>query len=586
MDRVTQGLVAHFHDQQVTPERLQVLLQTWDRAVLEAGAEGTVGDPTRTDTGLGRVFAIAIAGALECFERAYDCDLFEMEAIIQQVPDAAMVVSAEGRVLIPNQTARTVFSIEAGESLSCLPMEASGLDVLAERLDALALASAAQEDVVQLHWTGMQRVIHAHIKKLRSERSRPFFLIVTSEHSWPDRLPKFLASHYALTPAEIEIVRWLTAGVSVGTIAEATRRSVGTIRTQLHSILEKTGTANQADLVRLLGLLRQSMDLETAPPRAETPLEPHHEFIRLRDSRRLEVLSFGDPAGVPVIRMQTYYGYFRFPRSAESDLVRRRIRMIVPIRAGWAGSDRLPNGCDVLDVAVSDLRELMVQFGIKQTVVLTWGDDIRIAMMLAQADPAAVRHIIGVGSGFPILNDTQYRRLIPVARFVRACARYAPSALPFLAKAFRATMLRHGIERYLRGMLTSISPADACAFSEPEIAEAVIAGTSYLYGHDSRMEAAACAEIRRFHEDWPEGLGNVPCPVTLIHGAQDGNAPLATTLEYCARYPNWKLIEFPGDGQLVGHVRWREVLDMVGEAAGCSPLRLHEASQITKAAEQ
>uniref|UniRef100_UPI00292EB566 hypothetical protein n=1 Tax=Clavibacter michiganensis TaxID=28447 RepID=UPI00292EB566 len=91
--------------------------------------------------------------------------------------------------------------------------------------------------------------------------------------------------------------------------------------------------------------------------------------------------------------MQTYYGYFRFPRSAESNLARRGLRMIVLIRAGWVGSDRSPNGRDVLDVAVSDLRELMVQFGIEQTVVLTRGDDIRIAMMLAQADPTAVRHI-------------------------------------------------------------------------------------------------------------------------------------------------------------------------------------------------
>ncbi|WP_051521590.1 LuxR C-terminal-related transcriptional regulator [Rubellimicrobium mesophilum] len=419
-----------------------------------------------------------------------------------------------------------------------------------------------------------------NVRALPFRHGRPCFLVVTSEQAWPERLSGFLAEYFRLTPAEIEVTRWLAAGGTVGAIAQATRRSAGTIRSQLHSILDKTGTASQADLVRLIGLLRQSVDIELSPQPIDVPSEPHHEFIRLRDGRRLEVLSFGDPEGAPVVRLQTYYGYFRFPWSAERDLARRGLRVIVPIRAGWAGSDPAPRGRDVLEVAVSDTREMMARFGLGPAVVLSMGDDIRVALMLAQAAPADVRHIVSVGSGFPILNDAHYRRLMPVTRFVRTCARYEPRILPFMTKAFRLTMLRYGIERYLRGMLASTSPADACAFSDPEVMEAVVAGTGYMFGHDSRMEATVATEIRRFHEAWPEGLGRVSCPVTLIHGAQDGNAPLATALDYCALHPDWRLIQYPDDGQLVGYVRWREVLDFVGEAAGAAPRKAREATQI------
>ena len=94
--------------------------------------------------------------------------------------------------------------------------------------------------------------------------------------------------------------------------------------------------------------------------------------------------------------------------------------------------------------------------------------------MLAKADPGRVRAIFGIGCGFPILTDVQYRRLIPVARFVRACARYSPAVLPFLLRVLRATVSRYGLERYMRSMLARI-PADARAFADPEIAAAWIA---------------------------------------------------------------------------------------------------------------
>jgi hypothetical protein len=41
----------------------------------------------------------------------------------------------------------------------------------------------------------------------------------------------------------------------------------------------------------------------------------------------------------------------------------------------------------------------------------------------------------------------------------------------------------------------------------------------------------------RPHQDWPPGLGDVACPVTLVHGEQDGNAPFESAREYCKMYP-------------------------------------------------
>lgn len=347
-------------------------------------------------------------------------------------------------------------------------------------------------------------------------------------------------------------------------IAAATGRSTGTVRSQLHAVLQKTGTCSQAELIRLAMLLVQSVPAGVEPNRPAIPF-PHQRFLRVPDGRRIEVLSFGDPAGRPVIWMQSTYGLWRLPNAAEEDLARRKLWVLVPFRAGWCGSDPAPLGRHPLELAVEDLQALMRQLHIPSAVIVAPGDDIRIALMLAQAAPNLVRAIFAIGAGFPILNDAQYRRLMPLARFVRTCSRYSPKVLPFLMRSTRSVIATYGLERYLHSILARV-PADAQAMAEPEIAAAFHAGAEKQFFTEPWSEMAFCTEVPAFHQDWPTDLGHVTCPVTLIHGEQDGNAPVETALEYCAMYPDWRFMAWPDAGELVAHVHWPKVLDLIGQA--------------------
>ena len=207
----------------------------------------------------------------------------------------------------------------------------------------------------------------------------------------------------------------------------------------------------------------------------------------------------------------------------------------------------------------------MTRLRIASAPVVAPADDIRIALMLAQAEPDRVRAIIGIGCSFPIRDDAQYRRLMPIARFVRACARYTPQVLPFMLKVLHSTVARRGIAASLREIYAR-SPADARAFDQPGIAEARIAAVDYMWFHEGWSAAAFSAEMLSFHKDWPASLGDVACPVTLIHGEQDGNSPFETALEYAAMYPAWGFTGYPDEGELIAHARWPEVLALIEEA--------------------
>ena len=75
--------------------------------------------------------------------------------------------------------------------------------------------------------------------------------ISNPDHSKPS-LAKALRQLYGLTQAEAEVLKNIADGMPLSAITETRRVSMNTARTQLKSIMQKTGTKRQAELVRLV----------------------------------------------------------------------------------------------------------------------------------------------------------------------------------------------------------------------------------------------------------------------------------------------------------------------------------------------
>jgi DNA-binding CsgD family transcriptional regulator len=90
----------------------------------------------------------------------------------------------------------------------------------------------------------------------RGPPGRPLALVLSTELVWPEGFAQTVQEAFGLTGAEVEIVRGITLGLPVRDIAEARGRIAETVRTQLRSILAKTETHSQSELVRVvLGLM-------------------------------------------------------------------------------------------------------------------------------------------------------------------------------------------------------------------------------------------------------------------------------------------------------------------------------------------
>jgi DNA-binding CsgD family transcriptional regulator len=82
--------------------------------------------------------------------------------------------------------------------------------------------------------------------------------------------PALLMEAFGLTTAEAGLTTDLMRGLSVAEVAASSGRSIATVRTHLASVLAKTGTARQSELVRLLSRLASS-------PRAEPRRGDHDD---------------------------------------------------------------------------------------------------------------------------------------------------------------------------------------------------------------------------------------------------------------------------------------------------------------------
>lgn len=77
-------------------------------------------------------------------------------------------------------------------------------------------------------------------------------IVVLSEPRQGMLNPTLIHSLFDLTPAELAVARGLAAGKTVKEIAIASGRSPSTVRNQLKSVMAKTGSSRQVDLVLLM----------------------------------------------------------------------------------------------------------------------------------------------------------------------------------------------------------------------------------------------------------------------------------------------------------------------------------------------
>jgi pimeloyl-ACP methyl ester carboxylesterase/PAS domain-containing protein len=530
-------IVDRLYDVALDPIRLEDLLEVWEgrAAPLRVGSVDAaipLDDP-EIEAHLSRASVF-----LDRFEATRADGGYR--SVLEEVPrSAAFLADGSGTIEAANRAAVVAFGLADGCPFDLLPFEAEDRGLL--RGEILRIASGRAEKVVTLRIRSTRTGSPVILRLSRIEAERPLALVLSTELVWPDGFEVTVQEAFGLTLREI---------------AETRGRSPETVRTQMRSILAKTETHSQSELVRVvLGLMDvaqiPSDGVRALPRLGGLEARPLQE-LRLADGRRLTWIEFGDPAGRPVLYMHLDYGLIRWPASAERAARARALRVIVPVRAGYGQTDPLARSTDHILGVTLDYAAVMDHLGARGAVAVPLGADLRFAMNLATLRPDLIRGIVGCACQLPLRTAAQYERMDKWQRFVLANARYAPKVLPFIVQAGFSLARRLGKEAFF-AQVNGGSPADMETFARPDVREAMMEGSDTCLTRKWSAHEAFTRECIGSEKDWSAVVRACRVPVILLQGDQDPQTPMLTIRELIWQSDFWPI---PGSSCSLPNGRW------------------------------
>lgn len=195
--------------------------------------------------------------------------LADAEAMANASPTATFVLSRNGRVQHWNTAAEAMIRTGGILTLTNGRLTASHRDhnpLLMKLFQDAASPSYSLSGARSGHVLSLQRpngqhplqLLAAPLPETHRRRSQADLLLLVSDPEKPASFPDdMLHALYGLTAAEVEVANGLLMGYSAEEIACLRRVSVGTVRQQVKSMLSKTGTSRQSDMVRLFMTLPQ-----------------------------------------------------------------------------------------------------------------------------------------------------------------------------------------------------------------------------------------------------------------------------------------------------------------------------------------
>lgn len=543
------------------PIRLEELLDVWEGRIAPLRADaapGAIEDPDlEAHVGRASVF-------LDRFEATREDGGYR--SVLEEIPRRAAFVSDGLAIVAFNGVAARALGLAEGDRLDDLPFEEADIATLGREIRQIAAGRGGQVATLRIrHARGGSPVI-VRVSRVESAHKKPLALVVSTELAWPEGFDETVQEAFGLTPAEADIVQGICLGLAVRDIARRRRRSAETVRTQLRSILAKTETHSQSELVRVvLGLMDVAMTPlgrsgSAAGPVRAAAVKPR--TLTLGDGRRLDWIEFGDPAGAPVLYMHLDYGLIRWPRPAEHEAARRGLRVIVPIRAGYGATSPVPKGADHVTTVALDYAAVLDHLGVMRVAVIALGADLRFALKLSLLRAGLVTGILGCAAQLPLSTPAQYERMDKWQRFILANARYAPKVLPFLVKAGFSLARRLGKERFF-AQVNGGSPADMETFADPDVREAVLVGSDVTLSERVSAHEAFALECLSSERDWSDLIHAARVPLRLLQGDQDPQTPVQTVRELMEVFPSLDVEFLPQTGQLLFFRAWRRALDEV-----------------------
>lgn len=504
--------------------------------------------------------------AAETLDRL-ETQIFEdsLERVVAEVAGPAIVISPDLRVASVNAEGERSFGSSQGAflSLDCFALESrANLDAVLR--SAKKPGNLGQAIVQVLDRATGEPAFRAEAFLLKASNKDGLYIVIRSlELNWSPKVSETLSQAFDLTDAEIDVARQFFDHCDLTEVAARRGVSLHTVRTQMKTILGKTGATSQAELVRLFSMVtsRQMLRNRGLISKWQDPLG--RERILLSDTGRAIAWTWmGAREGTPAVFLRGMAMGYLLPESAEKMLKQAGIKLLIPSRPGYGNSSLHPD-LPVLEDNREMLQEFLEGMGLKGCVGIGLSDGIIPLLAQQDREPATFSALISVGFN-GCLNRAAFRKLpVPQATLLRL-ARTAPRLLELIARIGQRMIARYGMDWYLDRAHAS-TPLDLQICRNPSTATLVQDACSHLIVQGTRTFVR---DMQMFHAPVDGTIDRLTIPMLSMVPTEDGLFDLSEYQQLERRNPCVTVLPVPETADLLIYQKTEFIMDRIIEIVG------------------
>lgn len=491
-------------------------------------------------------------------------------SLLDRLPIALVLVDSAGKVIECNALADDVLSTDTGLEIKENIIHSSDINQT-KLLKAIAAMSkhdpaTTRGKAISLNdddSTNSLMLFLAPLKHHAVSNKASVAIFISQRKSQPVTLPPELTEVYKLTEKEVQVTGHLIRGLSIKEISDECSVSQHTVRTQVKTILKKTETSRQAELVSLvfngMGSFVNAIP-DVTPGRRDGLLSKsifnhQHDILKLSDGRHLAYQEYGDPSGEVVVHCHSVLGS-RLERAfnVEEICKQRTVRLIVIDRPGFGMSDPDPEMS--FKKWPQDLAQLMDELGLEKISITGYAMGGQYALACAHEIPERIKKISIISAGMPALVSADYEQMIPLYKMNTRLARHVPKVYKLLSSVLVKGVLNNP-DSFFSQLSEKVKPVDRKIMNSPAFKDTVFHSMHEGFRQGGKSSSM---EIVQLMHDWGFDLNNIHIPINIWHGQNDCHVPIALSKRFEENIKETQYFIQENQGHYLFFTHWDEIL--------------------------
>lgn len=487
-------------------------LSAWSKKI--SALESQLNKPQLEDDGFIQAYMAGLTGVIQRLSTPQA--LNPIDEAVREVDAAAMVIAPNNIVVSANSEAFDRFDAVQGRLNKLDWLDPNSVAEF-NQVRAYAQASRTSQQAVIRTRGKHDEIGIAEVYTLKTKSGDQHFIAIRAlETHWSASVDTTLETTFQLTQAERQIARALYETRDTAEIAMLRNTTGQTIRTQIRTILRKTETKSQVDLIRLIGLLnaRASHARRSAPTQWLDPWQ-NYTILKRPCGSRLAYTWTGKENGIPALLVHGCVQGYLLGDGVEQALYDAGIQLFAVVRPGFADSDCAAEA-DYMAEQVAAIKWFLTEHKLSNIPAVGIGNGAASLFHLAKLHPGKISRLLVTGLLEPY-NEVSLAALTPAQKAMTQLLRHVPKLSEVLSRICVHFIHQKGVDWYLEKGWSDV-PEVQKTLADPNILPLIRSACSLT------LTSNTFNYVREMKTKWtmePGLAAQVPCLVHHMHGEFD-----------------------------------------------------------------